>query len=130
VKYLLDTNAIIQLIRGHPSLTARLTQQKPGDCAISSIVLHELFYGAYKSTRPDENLRRIEAMRFEILDFDREDARHAGQLRAILAAAGAPIDPYDALIAGQAAARALTLVTHNTREFSRIKNFAVEDWEV
>ena len=66
-------------------------------------------------------------MQFEVLDFDREDARQAGELRARLAAAGTPIG--DVLIAGQALARGLTLVTHNTGEFQRVPGLRIEDWE-
>jgi tRNA(fMet)-specific endonuclease VapC len=89
-----------------------------------------LFYGAYKGQRTAENLTRIDAVRFEVLEFDREDAVHSGQLRAELAASGTPIGPYDVLIAGQAIARGLTLITHNLREFQRAPGLQVEDWEV
>lgn len=71
----------------------------------------------------------MDALQFAVLDFDREDARRAGEIRAHLAAAGAPIGPYDALIAAQALARGLVLVTHNTREFARVPGLGVEDWE-
>ena len=67
---------------------------------------------------------------FEVVDFNGEDARVAAEIRAILTAAGNLIGPYDILIAGQALARDLTLVTHNTREFSRVSGLRVEDWEV
>jgi tRNA(fMet)-specific endonuclease VapC len=75
-------------------------------------------------------LGQIDALRFEIVEFDQEDARRAGEIRAALAKAGAPIGPYDVLIAGQALARSLTLVTHNVREFGRVEGLVVEDWEV
>jgi tRNA(fMet)-specific endonuclease VapC len=68
-------------------------------------------------------------LQFEVLDFDRENARQAGELRTRLAAAGTPIGAYDVLIAGQALARALTLVTHNTGEFQRVPGLRIEDWE-
>ncbi|SHI22792.1 tRNA(fMet)-specific endonuclease VapC [Pollutimonas bauzanensis] len=95
-----------------------------------SIVAHELFYGAYKGQRMAENLARVEALQFEVLEFDREDAQRAAELRALLAAAGTPIGPYDVLIAGQAWARDLTLITHNLREFQRVPHIRVEDWEI
>jgi tRNA(fMet)-specific endonuclease VapC len=63
-----------------------------------------------------------------VLEFDQEDARHAGEIRAHLAAKGTPIGPHDVLIAGQAKARDLTLVTNNTTEFTRVSGFKVEDW--
>ncbi len=130
MKYLLDSNAVIALLRGDAGFLKRIRQHQPQDFAISSIVAHELFYGAYKGHRTAENLSRIEALRFEILDFDREDARCSGELRAILAAAGAPIGPYDVLIAGQAIARGMILITHNVREFQRVAALQIEDWEI
>lgn len=71
MKYLLDSNAVIALLKGHPEFLARIRQHQPRDFAVSSIVAHELFYGAYKGRRTAENLVRIEALRFEVLDFDR-----------------------------------------------------------
>ena len=64
-----------------------------------------------------------------MLGFDKEDAQAAGKVRAMLAASGTPIGPYDVLIAGQALARGLVLVTHNVGEFSRVAGLQVEDWE-
>lgn len=129
VNYLLDTNAVIALMKGHSGFLTRLRQHQPRDFAIPSIVAHELYFGAYKSQHAAENLRRVEALQFEILGLDPEDARRAGEVRAQLASAGKPIGPYDVLIAGQALARSLTLVTHNTREFQRVSGLSVEDWE-
>jgi tRNA(fMet)-specific endonuclease VapC len=129
VKFLLDSNAVIALMKGQSGFLTRLRQHQPRDFGISAIVAHELFYGAYKGQRTAENMARVDALQFEVLDFDREDARQAGELRARLAAAGTPIGAYDVLIAGQALARALTLVTHNTGEFQRVPGLRVEDWE-
>jgi tRNA(fMet)-specific endonuclease VapC len=129
MKFLLDSNAIIALFKGHAGFLARMRQFQPQDFGIPSIVAHELFYGAYKGQRTSESLARVEALAFEVLEFDREDARAAGELRASLAKAGTPIDPYDVLIAGQAVARDLTLVTHNRSEFQRVAGLRIEDWE-
>lgn len=129
MRYLLDSNVVIAVLKAHPGVLARLRANRPEDFAIPAIVVHELHYGAGRSRRRDENLARIEALRFEILDFDREDARASGEIRASLAIAGTPIGPYDVLIAGQAVARGLILVTHNTREFGRVAGLTVEDWE-
>ena len=107
-----------------------MRRHQSADFAISAIVAHELFYGAYHSPRTAENLARIDAYPFAMLDFNGEDARRAGEVRAILAAAGASIGPYDVLIAGQALARDLTLITHNTREFQRVSGLQIEDWQV
>jgi tRNA(fMet)-specific endonuclease VapC len=129
LKYLLDTSAVIALLRGNARFLARLRQAVPMDFGVPSIVAHELFHGAYKGRRTEDHLARLEALQFEVLDFDREDARSAGEVRAALAAAGQPIGPYDVLIAGQAIARSLTLITHNTREFQRVPGLQFEDWE-
>jgi tRNA(fMet)-specific endonuclease VapC len=129
VRFLLDSNAVIALLKGHRGFRARIGQHDPGDFAISAVVAHELYFGAYRSARAAENLARLDGLRLAVLDFDKEDARRAGELRAALAAAGLPIGPYDVLIAGQALARGLTLITRNMREFQRVALLQAEDWE-
>jgi tRNA(fMet)-specific endonuclease VapC len=128
VKFLLDSNAVIAIMKGHPGFLAQLKQHQPQDFGIPAIVIHELFYGAYKGLRVAQNVARVEALQFQIVDFDREDARQAGEIRAKLATVGTLIGPYDVLIAGQALARALTLITHNTREFQRVPGLFMADW--
>ncbi len=130
MKYLLDANAVIGLLKNHLELTARLRQFLPRDFGVPAVAAHELFYGAYKSQQLAQNLARVDALQFEVLEFDREDARQAGEIRANLAKAGTPIGSYDVLIAGQAKARGLTLITHNIKEFSRVQGLEIEDWEV
>ncbi|WP_028216156.1 type II toxin-antitoxin system VapC family toxin [Paraburkholderia oxyphila] len=129
MKFLLDTNAVIAILKGETSMLTQLRAYLPVDFGLPSIVAHELYYAAYKSQRSTQNLARVEALQFEVVAFDAEDAQHAGEIRARLAAAGMPIGPYDALIAGQARARRLTLVTHNVREFARVDGLRVEDWQ-
>lgn len=129
MRFLLDSNALIALLKGHEGFLKRLRRYQPQDFGIPAVVVHELYYGAYKGQRTTENLARVAGLQFEVLEFDREDARAAGELRASLAAAGTPIGPYDVLIAGQALARTLTLVTHNTSEFQRVPGLQIEDWE-
>lgn len=129
MRFLLDANAVIAILKGHAGFIARMTQYAPADFAMPSIVAHELYYGAFKGQRVAENLARVEALQFPVLEFDHEDARRAGMLRAELAGAGTPIGPYDVLIAGQALSRDMTLVTRNLREFRRVPNLRLEDWE-
>ena len=96
-------------------------QERPElDFGIPAVAAHELFYSAYRSANQAQNLA--------VLEFDKEDARQAREVRAMLAAAGTPIGPYDVLIAGQALARGLVLVTHNVGEFARVADLQVEDW--
>jgi len=129
VKFLLDANAVIALLKSHDIFLSRLRRHKPADFGIPSIVAHELFYGAFRSQRIDANLSRLDLLPFDILEFSREDARSAGEIRAKLAAVGTPIGPYDVLIAGQTLARNLILVSRNKKEFERIPELRVEDWE-
>lgn len=130
MRYLLDANAIIALLNDTTSpIAKRVRRHAPRDFGLSAVVVHELYYGAFKSQRVDQNVARVDALQFSILEFDEEDARQAGQIRAQLASKGTPIGPYDVLIAGQARARELTLVTHNTSEFQRVPGLKVEDWK-
>jgi tRNA(fMet)-specific endonuclease VapC len=129
MRFLLDTNAMIGLLnRSSLELEARVRQHPASDIGISAIVTHELYYGAYKSQRVAENLERLGMIRLETVALDREDAVAAGNIRAALAKTGMPIGPYDVLIAGQALARGLILVTNNLREFARIDGLKLEDW--
>jgi len=128
-RYLLDANAVIDLLNDTGSNAAgRVRRQQPSDVAIPAIVAHELFYGAFKSRRTAQNVALIDALQFAVLEFDKEDARQAGAIRAMLASQGTPIGPYDVLIAGQAVARKLILVTHNTQEFEHVPGLRFEDW--
>ena len=129
MRFLLDTNAMIGLLnRSSPKLEARVRQVPASEIGISAIVVHELYYGAFKSQRVSENLERLGLIRLETVALDREDAEAAGKVRAVLAKSGTPIGPYDVLIAGQALARGLTLITNNLREFKRIAGLSAEDW--
>jgi tRNA(fMet)-specific endonuclease VapC len=129
MRFLLDTNAMIGLLnRSSAKLEARVRQHPASEIGISAIVAHELYYGAYKSQRAAENLERLGLIRLETVSLDREDAEAAGKVRAALSKAGTPIGPYDVLIAGQALARGLTLITNNVREFQRIEGLKLEDW--
>lgn len=133
MKYLLDTNVCIKFLGGkNPALLERFTAIPKNDKYLCSIVVGELYYGAYKSLRVDENMQHFEQFiaRFHLLNYDLEAARHFGKIRAELARKGTPIGPYDLQIAAIALANQCTLVTHNTAEFSRISGLVLEDWEI
>lgn len=131
MRYLLDTNAIIALLKDSSSpLARRVRRLSPSDVGLSAIVSHELYFGAFKSQRVAANVSLVDALQLEVLPFDQEDARHAGEVRAALGARGTPIGPYDILIAGQARSRGLTLVSNNRAEFARVPELRVEDWTV
>lgn len=127
--WLLDTNAVIALVNDpRGPLASMLRQRDPNSVAVSSIVLHELYYGAFKSRQRDRNLSVVASIALEVLEFTAEDAREAGAIRAALALDGTPIGPYDVLIAGQARARGLALVTRNRAEFERVPNLQLIGW--
>ena len=134
MNYLLDTNACIALINGDPPhVRPRLEQALKGGAgvAVSAVVAFELWYGAAKSARRQANRQRLEtffAGPLDLVAFDDEDARVAGEVRATLEAAGTPIGAYDLLIAGQALRYDAMLVTANTAEFSRIPDLNWQDW--
>jgi tRNA(fMet)-specific endonuclease VapC len=130
MRYLLDANAVIALLNDTTSpIARRIRRYAPRAIGVSAVVVHELYYGAFKSQRVEKNVARVNALQFPVLEFDQDDARQAGEIRAHLASKGTPIGPYDVLIAGQAKARKLTLVTHNTTEFTRVPGLKVEDWK-
>jgi tRNA(fMet)-specific endonuclease VapC len=136
VNYLLDTNAVVALLRNKPvGVRERYREaEKSGDyLAVSSIVLFELWYGVEKSGRVRENTERLRILLsgdLDLLDFDDQDAQTAGRVRAALEKIGTPIGAYDLLIAGQALRRGLTVVTANTSEFSRVAQLSWEDWTI
>jgi tRNA(fMet)-specific endonuclease VapC len=131
VKYLLDTNVCVDYLNGrHPAVVARIQRCLPSDFALSAVVVAELRYGADRSARPRTNHARLDVFVSEIptLDFDLEAARAYGRVRARLEAAGTPIGPNDMLIAAQALAKELAVVTDNVSEFGRVKGLKVENW--
>ncbi len=130
--YLLDTNACIAYLRTPLSTVGRrLAQQQPGDIVLCAVVKAELIYGAAHNARSQEQLAGLERFfqPYVSLPFDDTTAAIAGQIRADLAARGTPIGLHDLQIAATALAHNLTVVTHNTREFSRVAGLRIEDWE-
>lgn len=127
--YLLDTNACIALLnRSSRSLSTRVRRTGVAAIGVPSPVAFDLYYGAFKSRNRDRNMGLLDEIAFETVPFEAGDARAAGAIRSELEARGRPIGPYDTLIAGQARARGLVLVTANTREFARVEGLAIEDW--
>jgi tRNA(fMet)-specific endonuclease VapC len=135
--FLLDTNVCIEIMNGRP-VEVRDRFQNVSDVGhslyVSSISTFELWFGAERSGRREFNRARLERFLssglLKELPFEERDAMRAGELRAILEGQGKPIGPFDTLIAGQALARGLIMVTHNVREFGRVPGLKVEDWQV
>ena len=131
--YLLDTNASIDhMRRGAASpISAKLTSAPAGAVVICSVVVAELLFGARRSAQVAQTLAKVQAFcnRFVSLPFDDHAADHYSTIRAHLAALGTPIGPNDLMIAAIALANGLTLVTHNTVEFTRVPGLNLQDWQ-
>jgi tRNA(fMet)-specific endonuclease VapC len=132
MKYLLDTNTCIRYLnqRSQPIID-RFNAISDSVIAICSVVKAELYLGAMKSQTPEHTMlkQRIFAERFHSFPFDDNTAIIYAKIRAILEQAGTPIGSNDMMIASIAIANSLILVTHNVREFSRITDLKIEDWE-
>lgn len=133
MSYLLDTNVCIHLLNNSsPKASQRLAAEPPSDVFICSVVKSELYFGAYKSQQQSNNLALMGnfCAQFISLPFDDDAAEIAGRERARLASLGTPIGANDLLVAAIALANQAALVTHNTREFSRIAGLRIEDWKI
>jgi len=131
MKFLLDTNICIYLIRKEPvAILQKFNAYTVGEIGISSITVAELQFGIQKSRYVSQNHRALEQFLVPLIiaDFDHCAAAAYGSIRAQLEAQGQPIGPLDTLIAAHALSLNVTLVTHNTREFSRIPALDVIDW--
>ncbi|UTY22738.1 type II toxin-antitoxin system tRNA(fMet)-specific endonuclease VapC [Treponema denticola] len=130
--YLLDTNICIFLkIKKSPNVLQKIKKNKHLGIYISSITVAELQFGVYNSKYMERN--RIALIKFltpfSVLNFDDRDAEEFGKIRTSLKNEGKIIGAYDMLIAAQALAKNLILVTDNTKEFCRIKTLTIEDWK-
>ncbi|RPJ39514.1 MAG: type II toxin-antitoxin system VapC family toxin [Planctomycetaceae bacterium] len=131
MNYLLDTNICIYIInKKPPAVLKRVQSKQPGQVAISTITLAELEYGVARSRYPDRN--RIALLEFllpfTILDFDQEACMEYGQIRALLDVKGKPVGSMDLLLAAQAKAHNLILVTNNEKEFAQVDGLRIENW--
>lgn len=132
MKYILDTNVCIQILKGTSQLIkTRIANISNEDIALPSVVRFELFYGANKSQNPEKKQVLIREFlgSFSSIPLDDQIAEKSGEIRAALEKVGTPIGPYDLIIAATAIVNDVTLVTHNTKEFSRVKAIKLEDWE-
>ncbi len=133
MKYLLDTNICVYLIRGKSQEALQnLARYSISDVGILSITLAELQFGIQKSNRSEQNQQALDQFIIPLttVDFDYEAAVAYGQIRAYLGARGTAIGSLDTLIAAHALSCDLTLVTNNTKEFARVPGLALEDWTV
>lgn len=128
--YLLDTNTIIYFFKGLGNVAKILLSKAPEDIAIPAITLYELEVGIAKSSNPKKRKIQLESLvsRIAVLPFTEKEAEISAKIRAELEKQGTPIGPLDNLIAGIALYSNTILVTHNLKEFSRVKGLIIEDW--
>ena len=106
LKYMLDTNIAIYIIKNRPDDVREIFNTRSGQaCIIEGF-----------------------SARLEVLPYDDNAAMHTGQIRAELAQRGKPIGPYDQMIAGHARSQGLVLVTNNTKEFKQVPGLRLENW--
>ena len=131
MRYMLDTNICIYLIKNKPeSVLRRIADIPVEDICISVVTYSELIYGVEKSLNRDQNRIALSLLlaKIDILDFDSLAADEYGNIRAELERQGTPIGPLDTMIAAHARSENCSLVTNNTREFERVEGLSVENW--
>ena len=132
MKYLLDTNTCIHYINGRSqNVIERMNALEENEAVLCSVVVAELIFGAKRSQHPVKTLlkQRRFIILFRSLPFDDTCAETYADIRADLTAKGTPIGANDLMIAAIARTHNLILVTHNTREFGRVADLQLEDWE-
>ena len=130
---LLDTNACVHFMKNsHPKLTERVLSCDPSEIAVSVVTVYELEYGSCKSIWGGKTRHNIELFLapLTILPFSTDDAVAAGRIRSYLERKGIMIGPNNIQIAAQGLSRNLTVITHNTGEFSRVPSLKLDDWVI
>ena len=130
LRYLLDTNIVIYVLKRRPVEVLATFNDNASRMAISSITLAELLHGAEKSSRVSENLAVVEdfCSRLDVLPYGPKAAQHYGAIRAALEKRGQPIGVNDIHVAAHARSEGLVLVTNNVAEFVRVPGLEVENW--
>jgi tRNA(fMet)-specific endonuclease VapC len=130
LKYLLDTNIVIYVMKRRPAELLDVFNQHANRMAISAITLSELFHGAEKSSKVNDNLFAVEdfCSRLTVLPYGAKAAQHYGAIRGALEKIGQPIGVNDFHIAAHARSEGLILVTNNVSEFARVPALQLENW--
>lgn len=129
MRYLLDTNVCVAMLRNQYGVRARIQNAGFDNCAVSEITIAELFYGAAKSGHQKHIQEVFDVMRlFQVLPIS-DCLELYGNIKNQLECTGMRIDDFDLLIGATAVQYGMTMITHNTKHFLRIPNIALEDWE-
>ena len=132
LRYLLDTNIVIYVIKSRPLSALQLFNEQAGHMAISSITLAELLHSAEKSNAPARSLAVVEdfCTRLEVLSYGPKAAQHYGSIRSALEKRGEIVGVNDLHIAAHARSEGLTLVSNNLREFERVEALQLTNWAI
>jgi tRNA(fMet)-specific endonuclease VapC len=129
MRYLLDADSVSYALRGQGDVADRIKTQRPSELCMSAITLAELRFGAdRKASRKLHGLIDVFAAAIEVAPFDEGAAAEFGRIGSLLAERGTPIGDFDILIAAHAVALRCTLVTNNTRHFSKVPGLSLENW--
>jgi len=130
MRWMLDTDTCVRLIKRDSTALRKLSSKPVGHVGLSAITLSELELGACKSAKPQQARGALTQFLYslEIAPYDAPAATCYGEVRALLERKGTPIGSLDTLIAAHARALDVVLVTHNTREFSRVVGLRIDDW--
>ena len=130
MKFLLDTNIVIDFLRGKKSIVEKIGQILPHGIGISAVSLAELYHGAYKSLRPKYNLTKVDEFisvpGISVVDLDKQIAKHYGKMLAELESRGVKLAEVDILIAATAGEIGLTILTGDKKHFARLVEFGVK----
>jgi len=128
--FLLDTNTIINILKGNPVVERNLRRYYHDPIKICTVTLMELYYGAYKSQRVTSNLAKIKTLEntLEILPLGQEIVEMFGKQKSQLEKAGTPLDDFDLILGCCALSQNLILVTNNTRHFKKIEGLKLANW--
>jgi len=131
MRFLLDTNVCIAILKGNDKVIGCLKKLSPDDCAVSVVTMYELYAGVERCRDPHKEMLALERFLNALhqLPLENKAAQFSAKVRHALEIRGRMIGPYDILLAGQALATGLILVTHNQHEFSRVEGLKIEDWE-
>lgn len=131
MNYLLDTNICVYWLKGDESIEKRSCAIGLEAISVSFLTISELYYGAYKSRKINENISAIEKLegKLGIIDSNKEICKNFGRLKAELEKEGKIIDDADLFIAACALTNNLILITNNEKHFERIGSLKLENWK-
>ncbi len=133
-QYLLDTNILIDILNGNPEVMEKLAHVGTQKCCMSTISLHELYYGAQLAREKKEEyfIKEMNKISRLLEDIDvhplAADGKDYAEIKHLLKEQGNMIDDFDIVIAGQAISEGLIVVTDNIKHFDRISGLKVENW--